>query len=72
MEGLHSSMNRVQGPQGRSIFGQSGWDGVRNHLSGRLEIGELGRALGTIAEFGICWERNGKPLVNKDGMESHF
>lgn len=54
MEGSHSSTNRVQGPQGRSIFGQSGWDGVRNHPNGRVEIRELGRALGNIAEFGIC------------------
>ena len=72
MESLHSSNSGVQGPQGGGILGQNGGDGVKKFLRGRGEIKELGRALGAMADFGICWKCNGKPLMNKDGMKSHF
>lgn len=54
MESLHSSNSGVQGPQGGGIFGQNGGDGVKKLLRGRVEIKELGKALGAMADFGIC------------------
>ena len=54
MESLHSSNSGVQGPQGGGILGQTGGDGVKKFLRGRGEIKELGRALGAMADFGIC------------------